>query len=83
MFFKQLPQFETAFDQTVSNIHATIDFNKELFAKSIDFFNELTDKKFVSVSSQVAESINKATDYAKENIKTSTGNFRTLLGIAK
>lgn len=83
MFLKQLPQLEYVFDQSVSNLYATMDFNKEIFAKSVDCFNQLTGNKFVSVSSQVAESINKVTDHAKENIKTSVGTLRTLLGNSK
>jgi hypothetical protein len=83
MFFKQAPQFEYLFNQSVANINTTLDLNKNLLSESLSYFDKITDKKFVAASSQIAESINKVTDYAKENIKTSSGTLRTLFGLSK
>lgn len=81
--FKHVPEAEFIFNKTVSNVEATIDFNAAVFAKSLEYFNSLTDRNFYSMTSQVAESINKVTDYAKENFKTTSGTIKSLLATSK
>jgi hypothetical protein len=81
--FKDIPEAEFIMNKTTNTIEATIDFNAALFTKSLEYFNEVTDKKFYSATVQIADSINNITDYAKENIKTSTNTLRSLFGNTK
>jgi len=66
------PEVEYIVNKTASNIATTIDFNTTLFTKSLEYLNEITDKMFYAWTVQAADAINKVSDHAKENIKSST-----------
>jgi hypothetical protein len=67
-----LPEVEYVINKTASNIATTIDFNTTIFTKSMEYFNQLTDKMFYAWTVQAADAINSISDHAKENIKSST-----------
>jgi hypothetical protein len=80
---KHYPELEFAINKTTSNISATIDFNAALFTKSLEFFNQVTDKMFYAWTVQAADSINNVSDYAKENINQSKTKIVELFGDRK
>jgi hypothetical protein len=66
------PELEFIINKTASNIATTIDFNTAVYTKSLEYFNQITDKMFYAWTVQAADTINNVSDYAKENIKSST-----------
>lgn len=66
--FKDIPEAEFIVNKTVSNISSTIDFGTSVYIKSLEYFNEITDKMFYSWTHQFAENINTANEYTKKNI---------------
>jgi hypothetical protein len=81
--FKQLPEIESYVNKAVRNVQATIDFNTVLFIKSLEYFNTVTDKAFFAWTNQVADSLNTASDYAKENVTESTTKVTKLFANGK
>jgi predicted DNA-binding protein (UPF0278 family) len=80
---KHYPEMEYFINKTTSTIATTIDFNAALFAKSLEYFNDVTDKMFYAYTVKVADSLNNVSDYAKENIQKSTKQIVDLLGDRK
>jgi hypothetical protein len=80
---KHFPELEYAVNKTVSNIATTIDFNTALFTKSLEYFNDITDKMFYAYTVKVAESLNTVSDHAKENIQKTTNQIVELFGDRK
>lgn len=70
MFTKNLetPELEYAVNKSIDLTVSTIEFQGSILTKSLEFFNEVTDKMFYTYTVKAAESINAATDNAKENI---------------
>ena len=66
--FKDFPEVEFVINKTASNISTTIDFGTAVYIKSLEYFNEITDKMFYSWTHQFAENINNANEYTKKNI---------------
>jgi len=81
--FKTLPEAEFAFNKTTDVMISTIDFNTSLINKSMEYFNQVTDKMFYAWTVQAADTINKVSDHAKENIKQSKTKIVDLLGDRK
>lgn len=81
--FKNFPEVEYVINKTTSNIAATIDFNTLLFTKSLEYFNDITDKMFYSYTVKAADTLNNVSDYAKENINQSTIKIVELFGDRK
>ena len=81
--FKDFPEAEYIINKTASNIATTIDFNTSLFTKSMEYFNEITDKMFYAWTVQASDSLNKVSDYAKENITESSTKIVELFGNRK
>jgi hypothetical protein len=77
------PEVEFAINKTASTVSSTIDFNTAVFTKSLEYFNEVTDKMFYAWTVQASDSINKVSDYAKENINQSTTKIVELFGDRK
>jgi len=83
MLFKTLPEAEYAFNKTTDVMVSTIDFNTTMVTKSMEYFNQVTDKMFYAWTVQAADTINKVSDYAKENITESKTKIVDLLGDTK
>lgn len=81
--FKNFPEVEYVINKTTSNIAATIDFNTLLFTKSLEYFNDITDKMFYSYTVKATDTLNNVSDYAKENINQSTTKIVELFGDRK
>jgi hypothetical protein len=81
--FKDFPEVEYVINKTASTIATTIDFNTTLFTKSLEYFNQVTDKMFYAWTVQASDSINKVSDYAKENINETTTKVTSLFGDRK
>jgi hypothetical protein len=81
--FKDFPEAEYVINKTASTIATTIDFNTSLFTKSMEYFNEITDKMFYAYTIQAADSLNKVSDYAKENINQTSTKIVELFGDRK
>jgi len=78
--FKNLPEAEFIVNKTSSNIVSTIEFNTAFLIKSLEYYNKLTDNMFFAWTNQTAETLNTATDYAKENITQSQDKIVKLFG---
>jgi hypothetical protein len=70
MFAKTLetPELEYAVNKSIDATIATIEFQGDILTKSLEFFNQVTDKMFYTYTVKAAETINTATENAKENI---------------
>jgi hypothetical protein len=77
------PEVEFAINKTANAVTATIDFNTNVYTKSLEYFNEITDKMFYAWTSKAAESLNTVSDHAKENITETTTKIVALLGGGK
>jgi hypothetical protein len=80
MFFKNLPEVEFAFNKSIDTTLSAVEYQSKLFTTTLEFVNEVTDKMFYTYTAKAAETVNSATDYAKENIKTSRKKVADLLG---
>jgi hypothetical protein len=83
MLFKILPEVEYAFNKTTDVMVSTIDFNTVMTSKSIDYFNQVTDRMFYTWTVQAIDAINKVSNYAKENITESKTKIVDLFGNTK
>lgn len=81
--FKTFPELETMFDKTADFTKATLDYQANLFTNSLDYFNAVTDKMFYTYTVSTADAVNKATEYAKENITANKKKVSTLFGFSK
>jgi hypothetical protein len=81
--FNHFPEAEYIINKTTSNIATTIDFNTLLFTKSLEYFNQITDKMFYAYTIKAADTLNNVSDYAKENINQSTTKIVELFGSRK
>lgn len=81
--FKQLPETEFVFNKAVDIGLATIDYQAKMFTNTLEYFNQVTDKMFYTYTVKAAESVNTATEYAKENITTGSKKVANLFGNSK
>jgi hypothetical protein len=83
MLFKLIPEAEYAFNKVTDASLATLDFQGKMFTTTLEYINTVTDKMFYTYTVKAAESINAATDYAKENITTNNKKVANLFGNSK
>lgn len=81
--FKQFPESEYVFNKVTDVTVATINYHAKLFTDTIDYINQVTDKMFYTYTVKAAESVNAATDYAKENITANQKKVANLFGTGK
>jgi hypothetical protein len=67
--FKSLPEFENIAVKSTSFMVDTMEFQKSVYIKSLEYFNQITDRMFYTYTEKASETIEAATEYAKENIK--------------
>jgi hypothetical protein len=67
--FKAFPELEYYTTKSTNLMVDTIEFQGILFTKSLEYFNKITDRMFYTYTEKAAETVNAATEYAKENIK--------------
>ncbi len=80
MIFKQLPELEFVLNKTADVTVATIEFQGKIFTDTLEYINEITDKMFYTYTVKAAETVNTATEYAKENITSSKSKVANLFG---
>ena len=83
MIFKQLPESEYVFNKVTDVTIATIEYHGKLFTTTLEYINAITDKMFYTYTTKAAESVNAATEYAKENITTNNKKVANLFGNSK
>jgi hypothetical protein len=66
---KSLPEFEHVITKSTNIMVDTIEFQESVLIKSLEYFNKITDRMFYTYTEKAAETVNAATEYAKENIK--------------
>lgn len=81
--FKQLPELEYVVNKTTDIAIETINYQSKLFTDTLEYFNKVTDKMFYTYTIKAAESVNAATEYAKENITTQKAKVANLFGNSK
>lgn len=81
--FKDLPELNTVVEKSTSIAIQTIEFQRTLFAETLKYFNDVTDKMFYTYTVKAAETVNSATEYAKENITTGQKKVANLFGNSK
>lgn len=81
--FKAFPEAEYFVNKTTEVTKATIDFQSKLFTDTLEYFNTITDKMFYTYTVKAAESVNAATEYAKENITSNQKKVANLFGNSK
>jgi len=67
--FKAFPELEYYTTKSTNLMVDTIEFQGIMFTKSLEYFNKITDRMFYTYTERAAETVNAATEYAKENIK--------------
>lgn len=83
MLFKTIPEAEYIFNKTTDIMIATIDFQGKLFTTTLEYVNAVTDKMFYTYTVKAAETVNSATEYAKENITSNSKKVANLFGNSK
>lgn len=78
--FKTFPEVEFTFNKSIDAGLAAIDYQAKLFTTTLEYINEVTDKMFYTYTLKAAETVNSATDYAKENIKSNRKKVAEILG---
>ena len=81
--FKDIPEINQVVNKATDIAIKTIDFQKAIFAESMKYFNAVTDKMFYTYTTKAAESVNSATEYAKENITANQKKVANLFGNSK
>lgn len=81
--FKDIPEISEVIDRVTNVTLQTIDYQKSLFSETMKYFNGITDKMFYTYTVKAAETVNSATEYAKENITTSKAKVANLFGNSK
>jgi hypothetical protein len=81
--FKHFPEFDQVVNKTTSAFNATVDFQKDVMAKSVSYFNQITDNMFDAYASKTVDVINNVSNYAKETAKKSTGAVTQIFGDSK
>lgn len=67
--FKSVPEFENIAIKSTNFMVDTMEFQKGLYVKFLEYFDQITDRMFHTYMDKAAETVNDATEYAKENIK--------------
>lgn len=83
MLFKTLPELEYVFNKSTDIAIATMDYHAKLFTVTLEYFNQVTDRMFYTYTVKAAESVNGATEYAKENITSNKKKVANLFGDSK
>lgn len=78
-----VPEVEMTIDKVTDMAVQTIDYQKAVFSETLKYFNEITGKMFYTYTVSAAESVNNATEYAKENISNSKKKVANLFGNSK
>ena len=81
--FKDIPEINQVINKATDIAIKTIDFQKAIFAESMKYFNDVTDKYFYAFTVQTAEAANKSVEYAKENITTGSKKVANLFANSK
>lgn len=81
--FKQLPEAEYIVNKATDFTIATMNYHTKLFTDTLEYFNTVTDKMFYTYTVKAAESVNAATEYAKENITSNQKKVANLFGNSK
>jgi hypothetical protein len=81
--FKHFPEAEYIINKTASNIATTIDFNTAVYTKSLEYFNQLTDKMFYAWTLKASDTINTVSDYTKNTLDESKSKIVELFGDRK
>jgi hypothetical protein len=81
--YKTLPEMEWIINKSFTTTVETFEFQRTLFAETLKFFNALTDKNFYTYTVKAAETVNSATDYAKENLESTQSKVTEFFGGGK
>jgi hypothetical protein len=78
----KVPELDKAVKQTTDVTIKALEFQELMFKKSLDFFNDITDKAFYTYGVQAEKAITKGTEYAKEAL-IKTGELSKVSGSSK